>query len=227
MTGNIRLFRKIALREAFEAGRKSALADPHELKAIFDAGEKKGAAWLNEAVNARSFMEIMAERRSESPGDFDSFMNVNEKRLCIPIIQGMFNDEIDDMDIVFVKGTKEITLDAIEQAVSEAFKIQKETLQNNRRRLKEIKTPRYFCYYLAYFHVRDGLKEIGQKWGKKHHATVIHGAQQISNDASLYSSDRDLLTDAYVWLIKNGYNTDNIWQDSEKRRKVEFINLDI
>lgn len=223
----IRLFRRNALREAFEAGVKYALADPAHMKTMFDAGQKKGAAWLNEAIHAKTFMEIMSERRVDSPGDFESFMNHNERRLCIPVIQGMFHDEEDGMDVIFVKGNKEVTLDAIEKAVAAALHTKIDTLQHNRRRLRHIKTPRYFCYYLGYFHSREDLKSIGERWGGKHHATVIHGAQQVSNNIKLYSDDRERLIDAYVWLIKNGFNTENIYAESERRRKVEFVNLDI
>jgi hypothetical protein len=229
MTGNIILFRRNALREAFAAGEKSALADPANLKDIFDAGEKKGAAWLNESINAPSFMEIMTTRRSDSPGDFKSWLNTNEKKLMIPVVHSMFSEDDEDTKVIFVKGNKKITLEAIGEAVAASFKIGVDELRNNRRRYRKIKTPRYFCFYLAYFHVGDELRKIGQQWGGMNYATVIHGAKQISYDASTYPEDKELLIDAYVYLIKNGYNTDEVicGKHSKKRESVEFINLDI
>lgn len=231
MTENIRLFRKNALKEAFAAGQKSALGNPSNFKDMFDAGYKKGSAYLNEAINAPSFAELMVKRREyylgNYPEDYQSWLEKNERKMCIPIIQKAFDDGDDTMDLVFVKGNKEVTLEAIEEAVESSLKIRAMVLRKNRRRFKQIKNPRYICYYLAYFHTQDELRVIGDRWGKKHHATVIHGANQVSGNAKLYPVDREILIDAYIHLIKNGYSTENIYADRGTRKSVEFVNINI
>lgn len=230
MAENIRLFRKSAVREAFEAGAKSALADPVNLRTIFEAGERKGAAWLNESINAKSFMEIMDERRRDSPGDFNSWMRMNESRMCIPIKNKRFND-IDGMDVFLMKGIKNTTLDAIENAVSAVFGISPEVLRNNQTRLMEIKTPRHYCYYLAYFHCPDKLSSIGKRWGNRDHATVMHGAARVSSDALNYDTYRNVLMDVYLHLLVNGYKIDPLKfvGDGLGRRgkPIEFIKINI
>lgn len=218
MTINIRIFRKGALKEAYNAGVQAALADPSNWKDAFEAGEKKGAAWLNEAVHAKSFMEFMQEKRSESPGSFNSWFGKNEKRLSVSVIKDRLDVAAAESEVRFLKGKEAITPYAVEEAVREVYGISVDELRHNTRGVKRIKTPRYMCYYLAYFHCMIPLKEMAERWGDKDHATVIHGVKQIANDAALYDVDKKNLMGAYTHMLINGFDIDTIVQYAKSPR---------
>jgi hypothetical protein len=233
METNVILFRRGSLREAYKAGAEAAMGDPSNWKNVFEAGEKHGSGYLNEASNSPNFMEFMHHNRTSSPGSFKAWIGRNEKRLSIPVIKERFDIAAAASEIKLVKGNELITLDAIEQAVREVFPVSIDDLRYNRRGLKWIKTPRYVCYYLAYFHSMERLEEVGRRWGQKGHTMVLWGARQIANDASLYPGDKKNLTDVYIHLLKEGYDIDEFVKYGTRARAgknrivVEPIKIEI
>lgn len=233
MTGNVVLFRRNALKEAFAAGAKAALADPSNLREAFEAGEKKGSGWLNEAVNAPSFSEFMAKRRKSSPGSFKSWLTQHIERLATPLDRDQYELAATEKSIEIKSGKKLITLDAVEDVVKYILQTPLDELRDNRRRQDTIKKPRYFAYYLAYHHCHATLKEIGQRWGQKNYATVLHGAACTYNDASTYEDDKRTLKLLYRRLVKMDYNIEHFVQDDDmpnrsgcNRTTVKRVNLD-
>jgi len=233
MTGNVILFRKRALKEAFIAGQKAALADPSNLREVFEAGEKKGSGFLNEAINAPNFSEFMNSRRMSSPGSFSSWLSQNENRLGTPIDREQYEIAATEKSIEIQSGKKLITLDAIEEVIKHILMVSIDELRYNRRRYDIIKKPRYFAYYLAYHHCHATLREIGERWGGKNHATVLHGASCTYSDASLYDEDRVTLKLLYRNLAKADYNIEHFVQDDDmpnrsgcNRTKVKRVNLE-
>lgn len=205
ITGRLNIFRKGALREAFNAGVKSALANSSNWRDMFEAGEKKGSAWLNEAVNAPGFHEIMAGRRENSPGSFNSWFRKQVAMLGITVNKDKFELIAMETRIEIEKGTKMITLDAIEEAVRHVFNISIDDLRYNPRRKDWIKTPRFYAWYLAYHHCKETLGEMGQRWGGRIHATALHGAKTVYQNCSLYSEDKTKLRLLYKHLEREGY----------------------
>ena len=232
MTGNIRLFRKDALREAYLAGQRSALADPNNFKEAFEAGEKKGAAWLNESVNSVSFFEFMATRRLKSPGSFSSWFGKNEKRLSTALDKEKHELIVTETEIE-TEGKKMITLDVIADAVRHEFGITLDDLRYNARRKGWIKTPRFYAFYLAYFHARQTLKDTGLFFAGKDHATVMHGARVVSDNAGLYALEKKRLLSLYEYLRKGNYDLRYVQEDDRYSRSgalrlgIKPVKLDI
>lgn len=215
MTGNVILFRRNAMKQAFKAGAKAALANPAHWREMFEAGEKKGSAFLNESVNAPGFSELMAERRIDSPGSFDSWIRKKEPILAVPVKGDEF--EMIAMEAKLRKQNKQkvITPEAIEEAIRVVFNITIDDLRYNPRRLSHIKTPRFFAWYLAYHHCKDTLKEMGARWGGRDHATALHGAKKTYENCSLYPRDKNLLRLVYRSLRKKGYGMHYIFDDED------------
>lgn len=218
MTGNIRLFRKDALREAYLAGQESALADSNNFKEVFEAGAKKGASFFNENVHAPGFFEFMAPRKTESPGSFNSWCGQNEKRLSIALDKDKHELIVTETEIE-TEGKKMITLDVIAEAVRYEFGITLDDLRYNSRRKGWIKTPRFYAFYLAYFHARHSLGDIGLFFAGKNHATVIHGTKVIAGHASLYAFEKKRLLSLYEYLRKENYDLKYIQEDEKFSRK--------
>jgi len=194
MAGNIRLYRRSALKEAFTAGHKSALADPSNLRDAFEAGERHSLGLFNGAVTAPCFSEFMAPRRDESPGSFNYWIGQREKQLSIPVDRGQFELIATEMEIEVKKGMKMVTMDAIEEAIRHVFDISLEDLRYNPKKKAWLKTPRFYAWYLAYHHCRNTLGEMGERWGNRNHASALHGARTIYDNCSLYDNDKTKLS---------------------------------
>lgn len=210
---NLILFRRDAVKKAFEAGERSALADPSNMQEAFEAGEKRGSAYLNEAVHAPNFFEFMRPRRTASPGSFSSWIARNEKKLSSTVDKGQFELLATEKAIEAKNGKKLISMDAIEYAVRFVMNHPIDELRYNRRRSDFAKIPRFFAWYLAYQHCHNTLAEMGARWGEKHYATVLHGARCVERDANLYADDMNTLTLMYRYLHKRGYDITHFVQD--------------
>jgi hypothetical protein len=213
MTGTIRLFRKNALKQAFEAGERSALSDSSVWREVFEAGQKKGSSFLNEGSQAPNFIEFMRPRRAESPGSFSNWFNANDKNLGTTLDQDQFEIAATEKLMEMMDNKKLIDFDAIEEVIKHVFKMPIDELRYNRRRFGHIKRPRFFAYYLAYHHCHNSLKDIGERWGNKNHATVLHGAACAASDAELYPEEKRTLRLLYRRLLRKGYNIDHFVQD--------------
>jgi len=204
----IRLFRKDALRDAYEAGRQAATADPSNWKEIFEAGEKKGSGYLNEASLAPGFIEFMSPRREESPGSFSSWYGMNEKRLSTTLDREQYELAATEKKMEITAGKKLINLNAIEEAVRAVFNISLDDLRYSKRRLDAIAVPRFYCHYLSYHHCHITLMAVGKHLGGRGHATVLHGAKVVYREATQYPEKKKLLVLLYRYLAREGYNTD-------------------
>jgi hypothetical protein len=234
MTGIIKLFKKDALNEAYLAGVEAAKADPTNWREIFDAGERRGSGWLNEAANAPGFMEFMAAHRQNPLGSFPVWFGRREKDLAIVVDKAQHELIATEKKIEISRGKKLITLAAIERAVRYAFHISLEDLRYNPTRASFVKRPRFYAWYLAYHHCHNHLTEIGKRWGSRDHATAIHGAKTVFNNATNYSADRLQLTMLYKKLAEDGYDIFHFVQDDDmpsrsgnKRSVVKRVKLNL
>lgn len=80
-------------------------------------------------------------------------------------------------DLLFAQQTV-IGLRDIEEAVCEAFGVEKECLHSKRRDRKS-SHPRMLAMWLARKHTRSGLAEIGRFFGKRSHTTVISAGKKM------------------------------------------------
>lgn len=231
---NIILFRKGSLKKAYNAGIRAALADPSNMQDVFEAGEKRGSGWLNEASNAPNFFEFMVPRREKSPGSFNYWYGQSEKELSITLDEERFELAAAEIKMEMEVGKKLITMEAIENAIRIVFNTTIDDLRYLNKRTNAITKPRFFAYYIGYHHLIQNLADMGDRWGGRHHATVMHGAGVTYQEASQYSEEKDKLILLYRNMARNGYNINYFVQDDKvpskgghNRTVIKRVNLNL
>lgn len=73
-----------------------------------------------------------------------------------------------------------ITIDKIQTIVCDHFSLPLEILLSKSRK-REIVQARQIAMYLAKYHTRESLQNIGRKIGQRDHATVLHACKTVSN----------------------------------------------
>ncbi len=110
-------------------------------------------------------------------------------------------NERDTIDIAFAKKTLEelnilswdeinITIEEIIKTVADHFKISTKDMLS-RKKTKNIVFPRQIAMYLSRTITEESYPEIGNKFGGKDHATVMHACKKIDKEISL---DRKIAT---------------------------------
>jgi chromosomal replication initiator protein len=79
------------------------------------------------------------------------------------------------------QGERRVTIDAIQKAVAQRFKLQQQQLKQ-RSNAHSISFPRQIAMYLAKDLTSASLTEIGRAFGGKHHTTVLHSIQKIERE---------------------------------------------
>jgi len=85
---------------------------------------------------------------------------------------------------------KEITIDMIIKEVAAHFSIKTSDMKSTKR-VKSIMTPRQIAIYLARKLTNSSLVSIGEKFGGKDHATVIHSIKRIEDEMSVKKELKD------------------------------------
>lgn len=78
----------------------------------------------------------------------------------------------------FIKERKDITIELIQEKVAKYFKISLEDIKSKKRH-SELVLPRQIAMYLAKELTMGSFPEIGEKFGKKDHTTVLHAYRKI------------------------------------------------
>ncbi|MCK4352956.1 chromosomal replication initiator protein DnaA [candidate division WOR-3 bacterium] len=79
---------------------------------------------------------------------------------------------------VITKPNEEITINKIQKIVTNYYKISLTALRGKRRQ-QSIVRPRQVAIYLAREHTPTSLKEIGNMFGNRNHATIIHDYNKV------------------------------------------------
>ena len=87
---------------------------------------------------------------------------------------------------------KEITIDMIIKEVAAHFSV-KASEMKSARRVKSIMTPRQISIYLARKLTSSSLVSIGEKFGGKDHATIIHSIKKIEDEMGVKKELRDVV----------------------------------
>ena len=74
---------------------------------------------------------------------------------------------------------RRVTMDSIQKAVAERFEIKQSQLKE-KSNTKKVVYPRQIAMYLVKELTNASLPEIGRAFGGKHHTTVIHSINKIS-----------------------------------------------
>ncbi|MGL5576924.1 MAG: chromosomal replication initiator protein DnaA [Sarcina sp.] len=91
-------------------------------------------------------------------------------------------------DIIANKGTADITVDTIQEAVANYFNLRVDDLKSQRR-TRAISYPRQIAMYLSRKLTDMSLPKIGEEFGGRDHTTVIHAYEKISES---YKTDEVL-----------------------------------
>jgi chromosomal replication initiator protein len=80
----------------------------------------------------------------------------------------------------YIKNSKQeiVTIEKIQKIVAEFYNIKISEL-NSASRVRNIARPRQIAMYLSKKYTQESLTSIGEKFGKKNHATVIHSEKQV------------------------------------------------
>jgi len=79
---------------------------------------------------------------------------------------------------------KEITVDGILKEVSAYFSVKTQDIKSAKR-IKSIMVPRQIAMYLSRKLTDLSLVSIGERFGGKDHATVIHSCKKIEQDIKI------------------------------------------
>lgn len=102
---------------------------------------------------------------------------------------------------ILVASTAQLTIDRIQGVAAEYFKVSLADLYS-KSRLKSIAMPRQIAMYLCKELTNSSLKEIGEKFGKRDHTTVIHAIKKIS-DQRIKDKDLNYKIHVLEQMLKN------------------------
>lgn len=91
-------------------------------------------------------------------------------------------------DIIANKGTTDVTVETIQEAVANYFNLRVDDLKSQRR-TRTISYPRQIAMYLSRKLTDMSLPKIGEEFGGRDHTTVIHAYEKISES---YKTDEVL-----------------------------------
>ena len=118
-----------------------------------------------------------------------AFSSLTARPMTVELAQDVLKD-------VFPQGeAPEVSIDRIQSAVSERFKLSREELCGDRRS-QNIVYPRQVAMYLSRELTDASLPKIGREFGGRDHTTVIHAtskiARMIREDRSVYNLVQEL-----------------------------------
>jgi chromosomal replication initiator protein len=87
---------------------------------------------------------------------------------------------------------KEITIDMIIKDVAAHFSIKTSDIRSTKR-IKSIMMPRQIAIYLSRKMTSNSLVSIGEKFGGKDHATVIHSIKKIEEEMSVKKELKEIV----------------------------------
>ena len=102
---------------------------------------------------------------------------------------------------ILVASTAQLTIERIQGVAAEYFKVSLADIYS-KSRLKSIALPRQIAMYLCKELTNSSLQEIGDRFGKRDHTTVIHAVKKITD---LRNKDKDLNYKIHVLeqMLKN------------------------
>ena len=118
-----------------------------------------------------------------------TFSNIMNKKIDVELTKTVLKD-------LLRSNNKRITIDEIQNKVSNYYNINTEDLISSRR-LRSFARPRQVAMYLAKKLTSRSLPEIGRKFGGRDHTTVIHAVKkidQLKSESEKFDEDVSVLT---------------------------------
>ena len=102
---------------------------------------------------------------------------------------------------MLVASTAQLTVERIQGVVAEYFKVSLAEMYS-KTRVKKIAIPRQIAMYLCKELTQSSLAEIGERFGKRDHTTVLHGVKKIT-DARTKDKDLNYQIHVLEQMLKN------------------------
>ena len=102
---------------------------------------------------------------------------------------------------MLVASTAQLTVERIQGMVAEYFKISLAEMYS-KTRVKKVAVPRQIAMYLCKELTKSSLAEIGERFGKRDHTTVLHGVKKIT-DARAKDKDLNYQIHVLEQMLKN------------------------
>lgn len=102
---------------------------------------------------------------------------------------------------MLVASTSQLTVERIQGMVAEYFKISLAEMYS-KTRVKKVAVPRQIAMYLCKELTKSSLAEIGERFGKRDHTTVLHGVKKIT-DARAKDKDLNYQIHVLEQMLKN------------------------
>jgi len=118
-----------------------------------------------------------------------TFSNIMNKKIDVELTKTVLKD-------LLRSNNKRITIDEIQNKVSNYYNINVDDLTSSRR-LRSFARPRQVAMYLAKKLTSRSLPEIGRKFGGRDHTTVIHAVKkidQLKSENEKFDEDVSVLT---------------------------------
>ena len=132
--------------------------------------------------------DFLAARVTASARELEGVLNnivVRTAYMNLPVTMETVQAALEELPI---KAEKRVTVEDIQKAVAAHFKVTVEDLIS-KRRTQTIVRPRHIAMYLCKTMTTRSLPDIGRRFGKRDHSTVIHAvnkiAERLPSDAAL------------------------------------------
>jgi chromosomal replication initiator protein len=109
-----------------------------------------------------------------------AYASLKGRDLDLDLAQEVLKNIIDEDD-------RQITIELIQKTVSDHYGLRVSELKS-KNNSRSVAVPRQVAMYLCKYLTKASLPEIGREFGGKHHTTVIHSVNKITE---LYESDAD------------------------------------
>ena len=102
---------------------------------------------------------------------------------------------------ILVASTAQLTVERIQGVVAEYFKVSLAEMYS-KTRVRTVAVPRQIAMYLSKELTQSSLAEIGERFGKRDHTTVLHGVKKIT-DARAKDKDLNYQIHVLEQMLKN------------------------
>ena len=110
-----------------------------------------------------------------------AYCSLKGSEITLPMAQETLHD-------ILGPGERAVTIEMVQKAIADHYKMRVQELKA-KNNSKSVALPRQICMYLCKKLTGASLPQIGREFGDKHHTTVLHSINKITE---LIQHDREL-----------------------------------
>ena len=149
------------------------------------------AAQMPQLTIPKDVLELMASKITTNIRELEGSLNkviahstLMKRDITISTVKEILSD-------ILRSNNKALSIDVIQKTVAAHFQIRLSDM-TSARRMQSVARPRQIAMYLAKMLTTRSLSEIGRRFGKKDHTTIIHAVKRIEK---LMAEDSELSAD--------------------------------